>query len=355
MMSRLQDFRIANLSVVTGDVEVCLDDELDAYGGDAARIERLKKATGLRARRVVSPGLTTVDLAEQAVRRMVDEQGLDLNTLDACLFVTQTPDFSQPANAAVLHGRLGLAKSVAAWDVNLGCSGWVYGVVQAGAWIRSGLARRVLLVAGDTTSRLLDPADRSTVPLFGDAASATVLEADPGRQWWTALHTDGSGAEAIRVPAGGMRRPAVEGEVVTDEEGKEHRADSLVMDGAQVFQFTLREIPKVVKELLESAGRSAADVPFFFFHQANAYILSNLRRRLKLEEGQLPMDSLARYGNLSSASVPSVICDSLAGSRAVDSPLPVVFCGFGVGLSWAAALTDLQGVDCLPVVAYEHV
>lgn len=349
----LQDFRIASLSVVTGGREICIDDELDAYGGDQARVDRLKKATGLRVRRVVSATETAVDLAEDAVRRLVSAGKLNLSEVEACLFVTQTPDHFQPSNAAVLHGRLGLAKSVAAWDVNLGCSGWVYGLAQAGMLMQAGGAQKVLLVAGDTLSRQVDPEDRGTVPVFGDAAAVAVLEKKEGRRWHFVLGTDGAGRDAIRVPAGAMRLAAEGADPVMDAEGNLHRADCLVMDGAEVFQFSLREVPAAVKSVLEAADAKPEEVRHYFFHQANAYILSNVRRRLKLSPEQVPMGTLERYGNLSSASIPAVICDSLGGSQGVDQEgRPSILCGFGVGLSWAAALTDLAGVDCLPVVAY---
>ena len=346
----LHDFRMSALSVVTGGREICIDDELEAYGGDQSRIDRLKKATGLRARRVVSKGCTTLDLAEEAVQRLREAGKLDLSEVEACLFVTQTPDHFQPSNAAILHGRLGLEKSVAAWDINLGCSGWIYGLAQAGMLIQVGGAKKVLLVAGDTLSRQVDPEDRGTVPLFGDAACAAVLDFDSGREWRFQLATDGAGSNAIRLPAGGMRTAVENAEPVLDAEGNLHRADCLVMDGAEVFQFALREVPKAVKRVLEDAGTNAEEVHHFFFHQANAYILSNIRRRLKLGAEQVPMQALERYGNLSSASIPSVICDTLNESDGGGGLS--VLCGFGVGLSWATALTDLQGVDCLPVKAY---
>ncbi len=353
MNVHLQDFRIAAVSVVTGQHAIALDDELAEYGGDRARIERLKKATGLHTRRVVAEGTTAVDLAEVAVRDLVDAGLLGGEGPDACLFVTQTPDHFQPANAAILHGRFGWPRSVACADLNLGCSGWVYALVHAGALIQSGCARRILVIAGDTLSRQIDPSDRATVPLFGDGASATLLEFEEGREFRAVLGTDGSGRAAIQIPAGGLRRPPDRAGVILDSEGNPHREDCLLMDGAEVFKFTLREVPGAVEALLGEAGIGADAIAYFFFHQANAYILSNLRRRMKVDSGRMPVDTLARYGNLSSASIPAVLCDTLAGgTQAPADLLPAVFCGFGVGLSWGAALTDVSGVHCLPVKAY---
>lgn len=353
MFVSLKDFRIAAVSVVTGDRVIALDDELDAYGGDRARVERLKKATGLAERVVVSGKQTTVDLAEQAVADLVAAGHLRLDDIDACLFVTQTPDFFQPPNSAVLHGKLGLSKGVACWDMNLGCSGWVYGVMQAGTLLQTGAFQKVLLLAGDTISRQVDPDDRATAPLFGDAASATLLECEPGREFSAVLGTDGVGWDAIQVPAGAFRKPLAQAGTVLDAEGNPHGEEFLLMDGAEVFKFSLREVPAAIGELFEKSGVTAEQVRYFFFHQANAYILSNLRRRLKVDAEKVPCETLSRYGNLSSASIPAVLCDKLSGKDGgTDDSLRVVLGGFGVGLSWAMALTDLRGVDCLPVRAY---
>ena len=250
---------------------------------------------------------------------------------------------------------MSLQKSVACWDVNLGCSGWVYGLVQAGALIQSGVFRKVMLVAGDTLSRQVDPADRTTVPLFGDAASVTILEQDEGREFTAVLGTDGEGASAIRVPAGGFRVPFSEAGEFQDAEGNPRREEYLFMDGGEVFKFTLREVPAALDELLEKANLEKNQVDYYFFHQANAYILSNLRRRMKVEAEKVPDVTLGRYGNLSSASIPAVICETLRKDRENPSQgdsLKAVLGGFGVGLSWATALTDLQGIDCLDVVTF---
>ncbi|MFP4351980.1 MAG: 3-oxoacyl-ACP synthase III family protein [Puniceicoccaceae bacterium] len=354
MESVFTQFRIRAIATVVGGRRIRLDDEVGLYGGDRARIDRLKKATGLDTRHVVSDGVTSLDLAEDAYLRLERRTGIDRDSIDACVFVTQTPDHFQPANSALLHGRLGLPKKTACWDVNLGCSGWVYGLVQLGALFECGDIRRALLVAGDTISRQTDPEDRGTAPVFGDGAAVSLLERARGRETRAILGSDGAGSAAIRVPAGAFRYPLPTTETFRDGEGNPRRADCLIMDGLEVFRFSLREVPVAVRDLLEGAGVGAEQLSHAFFHQANASILTTLQRRLGLTAAQVPLGTLARYGNLSSASVPAVVCDTLSAPADSDAAGLSVLCGFGVGLSWGTALTDLSGVDCLPITIHGH-
>jgi 3-oxoacyl-[acyl-carrier-protein] synthase-3 len=355
MTLTLQDVGIGGLSVVTGSIRVRLDDEVDsAYQGDAARVARLKQATGLDTRRVVKAGTTALDLGLEATQRLM-EQIPEARQTQALIFVTQTPDHFQPCNAALLHGRLQLSKQVAAWDVNLGCSGWVYGVSQAAAWVSAGGLERVLVVTGDTLSQQLHPGDRSTVPLFGDAASATLVKKSPGQQMPVLLGTDGGGAGAIQVPAGGFREPAdaAAQQPHTDAEGNLRRRTDLHLDGPEVFKFTLREVPVAVNELLAAVDLKPQQVSRYYFHQANGFILDNLRRRLKIPAEAVPKAALAQFGNLSSASIPSAIClDQQTAQSQASSPFRALCCGFGVGLSWGALLTEISPEVCLPVVTF---
>jgi len=351
MFLKTENAVIGALGVTTGSGEILLDDEIALYGGDASRLARLKKATGLERRRVTNVGVTALDLGEHAAKRLLDSSGISARSLDALIFVTQTPDHFQPGNATILHGRLGLDKGVVAWDVNLGCSGWVYGVFQAASLVNAGM-ERVLLLAGDTISRQTNLRDRAVAPLFGDGVSATIIEKRAGATMSFGLATDGSGAPVIRVPAGGMRQPAdrATAEITVDAEGNERSLEHLHLDGPEVFKFTLREIPGSIRELLAFGGLEPEQVNYYFLHQANGFILDTLRRQLKASIERVPKQALSRYGNLSSASVPSAICDELAEGAGPRNHC--VCSGFGVGLSWGALLTDLTGARIFPVERY---
>ena len=352
MHSSLPNIRLAGLAVTTGSVVRDFITDGLAAGIDPAALERTAQAIGLRERRVVAPGVTALDLCADAAERLLAEMGADATSIDAVIFVTQTPDHSQPNNASLLHGRLGLSKSAPAYDLSLGCSGWVYGLHQAALLCAHGGAARVLLCAGDTLSRLTNPGDRSTDPLFGDAGSATIVE-KTGRAapWHFVLGADGAGAEAIIVRQGGARQPDGPLNESKDDEGNRRHAANLAMNGADVFNFTLREVPPAVQSVLRHAGYSAESLDGLVLHQANRFILSTLAKKLGVPEARTPMGVVERYGNQSSASIPCAFIDSL-GDRLASGPLKVAGCGFGVGLSWGAFAGGLGPLTVAPILPF---
>lgn len=354
MHSTLSNIRISGLAVSVGSrVRDYVADGL-ARGQDEAHLRRVAKTVGLRERRVAAPGVTALDLCEDATRRLLDEAGLDASSIDAVIFVTQTPDHGQPNNASLLHGRLGLGKSSVAFDLALGCSGWVYGLHQAALLCAHGGAARVLLCAGDTLSRLTNPGDHAADPLFGDAGSATLVE-KTGRA--PAMHfslgADGAGAQSIIVPAGGARQPASAQTrtETTDAEGNTHHAENLRMNGAEVFNFTLREVPASVNAALALAGWTPATTDALVLHQANRFIISTVGRKCGFPAEKTPMDIVEQFGNQSSASIPCALAHAL-GAALRERTLKIVACGFGVGLSWGSVALELGPLAIAPVRPY---
>lgn len=349
MHTSLSNIRLAGLAVTTGSVVRDYVADGLAAGLDRAALERNARTVGLHERRVAVAGVTALDLCADATTRLLAEMGLDATSIDAVIFVTQTPDHAQPNNASLLHGRLGLSKSAPAYDLSMGCSGWVTGLHQAALLCAHGGAARVLLCAGDTLSRLTNPGDRSTDPLFGDAGSATIVE-KTGRSepWHFVLGADGTGAGAIVVKQGGARQPA--GPLVerTDAEGGRFHDANLVMNGADVFSFTLLEVPSAIQAVLRHAGLTPETTDALVLHQANRFILSTLAKKTGFTEAQTPMAAFGRYGNQSSASIPCALIDGL-GVRLEAGSLKVVGCGFGVGLSWGAFAGEFGPLTIVPV------
>ena len=338
-------------------LEKCIDDELDLFDGNVKQLERLKRTIGLHKRRVVKPGTTAADLCHAAAEKLLSGLGLGRDQIDAVICVTQTPDYLQPCNAAVLHGRMRLAKHCAALDVNLGCSGYVYGLWLVHTMIASGGCQRVLLLAGDTISRLVHPEDRALAPLFGDGGSATLVQrADGASASYFSLQTDGQGYQSLIVPAGGARFPRTTktAKAVRDESGNLRSPENLFMDGAEIFNFSITEEPRSVLELLEYARANLNDVDYFVFHQANRYILNNIAKRLKLDVTKVPMQTVERYGNQSSASIPAAICGELAAALKTKSSHRLLLSGFGVGLSWANVLLELPQLGICEIIDYEE-
>jgi 3-oxoacyl-[acyl-carrier-protein] synthase-3 len=352
---RFSDVKISGIVTCVPTLEKCIDDELELFGGKVKQLERLKKTIGLHRRRVVDEQTTAADLCEQAARYLIEQSAVEPSQIDTVICVTQTPDYSQPCNAAVLHGRLGLSKDCAALDVNLGCSGYVYGLWMAHTMIASGGCERVLLLAGDTISRLVNARDRAVAPLFGDGGSATLVErSQSSAATFFSLQTDGKGYDNLIVPAGGARQPCTKDTAVAveDEAGNIRSPENLFMDGAEIFNFSITEEPKSVIELLEYAEMDADAVDHFVFHQANRYILSNIAKRLKLDIAKVPMQTVERYGNQSSASIPTAICGELATALADRSSTRLLLSGFGVGLSWASALVEVSDLAVFELIDY---
>ena len=351
MHSSLSNLRLAGVAVTTGSVVRDFIADGLAAGADRAALERTAKTIGLRERRVATPGITALDLCADATTRLLNEMGLDATSIDAVIFVTQTPDHAQPNNASLLHGRLGLSKSAPAYDLSMGCSGWVTGLHQAALLCAHGGAARVLLCAGDTLSRLTNPGDRSTDPLFGDAGSATIVE-KTGRS--SPLHfvlgADGTGAEAIIVKQGGARQPTGTLDEHTDTEGNRTHAGNLVMNGADVFSFTLREVPGAIESVMRHAGYVPATTDALVLHQANRFILSTLAKKTGFTEAQTPMSVVEHFGNQSSASIPCALIHGLA-DRLEAGPLKIVGCGFGVGLSWGAFAGEIGPLTITPILS----
>nr|WP_256731327.1 3-oxoacyl-[acyl-carrier-protein] synthase III C-terminal domain-containing protein [Sphingomonas sp. dw_22] len=228
----------------------------------------------------------------------------------------------------------------ACFDIRLGCSGFVYGLAMAASLVESGLSR-VLLCVGDVASRMVPQDNHAITPLMGDAGAAIMVERKPGFARFQ-LYSDGSGEKGLYIPNSGLRRDP-------EDEGK---APFMEMDGAAVFNFTLKRIPAMLTSILEFAGWTADEVDHFVLHQPNRYILKNVQKRLGLGEDRLPSSTQSVYGNQNSASIPGTICGFLTDAYSTSSQRSV-FAGFGVGLSWAACAIDTDPMLVPPPYLYE--
>lgn len=319
--------------IVSAAPKRTVDNAIFAERFGEAAVAEVVKMIGVEQRRIADPDQTTADLCFEAAKVLIERLDWAADSIDGLIFVSQTPDYRLPATACSLHGRLGLSPHCQAFDVSLGCSGYVYGLWLAATLVRAGL-RRVLVLAGDTASRLVDPNDRSTAILFGDAGSATAVEADSAAPTMHfRLGSDGDGARHLIVPEGAYRN----GE--TDDRWAEDSDPScLYMDGAEVFAFTLRAVPKLVRDTLDDAGLAPGDVDAYALHQANRFMLRHLAKKIGAGEDRVPIN-IERFGNTTSATIPLLLTTSLA-ARLTSAPSRVMLVGFGVGFSWGAVLIE---------------
>lgn len=301
---------------------------------EGGEVRRIVAGLGVRNRRIAKQ-LCTSDLCLAAAESLFASSGLDRQQVDGLIFVSQTPDYILPASSCVLHGKLGLSRDCASFDVSLGCSGYVYGLWLAASLVCSGALRRVLILAGDTISRCVSKTDRATMPLFGDAGTATIVESAHGAAMCFVLGSDGSGAGNLIIPESGFRRCRQDG--VSDSGGV--ASPVLQMNGAEIFAFTLREVPGLVSDCLELAGWSLADCERFVFHQANEFMLRHLAGKIGVPNEKLVV-GLGDFGNTSSASIPLALVTEEATSLR-ERERRYLLAGFGVGYSWGAAAAQI--------------
>lgn len=344
--ARFSHVAVRGVCTVIPQGRIFLDDE-KAYYPDEAKVKRLKATVGLDVRAVVDGATTPGDLMESAARRLISGMGLDGASVDALICVLDYPDHRCPPTSCELHGRLGLPTTCMAFDLNHGCAGYVYGLYVAHALIEANAARRVLLLVGDTKSRTIDVRDRVSAPIFGDGAAATLLErTDEPRESWFVLGADGSQCENIIVPAGGARLPSSPEthRAEPDEAGNVRSLDNFRMNGRAVFDFTMSAVPANIAETLSFAGKSAPELDFLVLHQANRSIIQNIALRIGVRDfSKVPTETLAKYGNLAVASIPSVLNDRLSESLQ-SGRRTILVSGFGVGLAFGSAVLTTESI-----------
>lgn len=299
--------------------------------------------TGIKERRFTDEKTTSSDLCFAAAEKLISDLSLDRNEIELLIFVSQTPDYRMPATSVLLQHRLGLPNSTIAFDINMGCSGFIYGLSVVYAFMERSGIQKALLLDGETRSKVYSAKDRKTAFLFGDAGVAALIERDTrfGKSYFS-LNSDGSRETLIKIDAGGYRKPSsceTVKERVVDEYGNIRSEEHGYMNGADVFNFVIREVPGDIKKTLEYAGVTKEEIDYFVFHQANSFMNSYLAKKMKLEDAKVP-NCMEKFGNTSSVSVPLTMATQL--QNKLTERKKVLLCGFGVGLTWATAISDFE-------------
>ncbi len=313
----------------------------ETFGADAVR--DVTKMIGVEQRRYVEPGIATSDLCFLAAERLIQKLDWARDSIDGLIFVSQSADYLLPATACMLQDRLKLRTTLPAYDVSLGCSGYPYGLWLAMMAVQTGAARRILLCVGDVSTRRSDPTDRATVMLFGDAGTVTAIEAgDEGDVTHFVLGTDGRGAENLIIPSTWHRSRKAEGRLAG------RNLDMLYMDGGEIFNFTLKSVPPLIRDLVEVSGKSIDEYDAFLLHQANMFMIKHIAKKAKLPPEKVPIN-IDRFGNTSSASIPMLMCTDL-GEQLGRQKMRLGLFGFGVGYSWAAASLEVGPLACVELL-----
>lgn len=307
---------------------------------------------GVEQRRKATAGkVVESDLCCKAAEELLSRLSWNKNEIDLLVFVSQSPDYKMPATACILQHRLGLSQSCFAFDVNLGCSGWVYGIGIVAEMMRGGSFRKALLMAGNDDISNGNDTDRSHAPLFGAAGTVTAFAYDAtAPEMVMETGVDGSRHQAIITPDGGSRRPFSEDSLRLHqgENGNVYHMAGTVMDGPAVFIFGISTVPRAVHDMLSLCNETVESVDYFLFHQANAMMNEKIRKKCGIPVGKYP-SCLRNFGNCSSASIPLTMVTCLRG-EIMTAPREILACGFGTGLSWATLRTRLETPLVLPLL-----
>lgn len=302
-------------------------------------------------RRFADDKTCSSDLCFAAAERLIMDNNIDKADIDLLIFISQTPDYRMPATSVLLQDRLGLSNSTVAFDINLGCSAFLYGMSVAFSMMSSGNLKKALILDGETRSKVYSPKDRRTAFLFGDGGVAALVERNDkfGKSFFS-LNSDGSHGDLIKINAGGYRMPSsieTVREKVVDEYGNIRSEEQGYMNGSDVFNFVITEIPKDIRKLLAYSGTSIEELDYYVFHQANNFINHYLAKKLHLDSAKIP-STVEKYGNTSSVSVPLTIADQLNGRMSGDKKL--LLSAFGVGMTWASAIVPFKDLKISDIV-----
>ncbi|MEM7707632.1 MAG: ketoacyl-ACP synthase III [Pseudomonadota bacterium] len=322
-----------NLAGVSSCVPASVfDNREDTQSIDPKEVKKVVAMAGVEQRRVATDDVCSSDLCLAAANELLGGLGWSSDSIDGLIFVTQTPDYFLPSTSSLLHRDLKLRPGCAAFDVGLGCSGYPYGLWLGSMMISSGSAKRVLVLHGETPSRFTHPEDRSTFLLFGDAGSATALErSEADTPWGFCLFSDGSGYDDLIIPAGGFR----------ERKAADDRDNYVHMNGGNLFNFTVKEVPALIEATLALLSLEVDDVDAYVFHQSNRFIMRHIAKKCGLPADRIPV-VLDKYGNSGGPSVPLALTHHAAGAQDGVVGQRIMMLGYGVGLSWGSACLTIE-------------
>lgn len=321
----------------------------------AEQVKEVVDKIGIYERRFADAETCSSDLCFAAAEQLINDNNVDKSEIDLLIFISQTPDYRMPATSVLLQNRLGLSNSCIAFDITLGCSAFMYGLSVVYSMMQNTGLRKALILDGETRSKVYSPKDRRSAFLFGDGGIAALIERDKKfDESWFSMNSDGSRGDLIKINGGGYRMPSsaeTVKEKIVDEFGNIRSEEQGYMQGADVFNFVIREIPTDIKKIMEWSGTNIQSLDYYVFHQANNFINSYLAKKLKLDINKIP-STIGKYGNTSSVSCPLTIVDQLKGK--MDGKKRLMLSAFGVGMTWATAIVPFVDLNISDIVEVAH-
>lgn len=354
MNLKFYDKKITGLLTILPAREVRFEEEMENYNFSVAKSMKLKITMGYNKHRIVEKDTCVSDLCVYGMEYLFERGLLKREEIDALILVTQSPDYFMPATSNVIQGRLALREDVLCMDINQGCCGYIVGLFEAFMLLEQEAVSKVILLNADVLSRKVSDRDRNSKPLIGDAASITVVEkSDATGPIYGMIKMDGTHADALMIPAGGLRMPAGPETAVMKEDvaGNFRSLENLVMKGDEVFNFVQREVPPLIETLLANAGEKKEKVDWYLFHQPNRFMLNKLADKLGVPREKMPANIVENFGNASGVTIPTNICFNL-GESLRDRTYTCCLAGFGVGLAWGAILMNLGKVDFNEIINF---
>lgn len=307
--------------------------------------DKISAKTGIVERHIADKDEFSSDMAIKAAELLFKEHEIDRTIIDYIILCTQSPDYFLPTTACLIQDKLKIRKDSGAIDINLGCSGYVYGLGLAKGLIETHQAENVLFITAETYSKFINEHDKSNKTIFGDAATATLVSRDKNQssRIGAKIHnfvysTDGSGANCLIVKNGGIRNRNVIGKDIYDEDGFVSNDSNLFMDGRAIFNFTATEIPPFLEAVAKKNGLLFDNIDFFILHQANSFVLQTIRKRSKIPNEKM-VEYLSEFGNTVSSTIP-IALKGLTDENEVKEGAFALLCGFGVGLSVGGTVVE---------------
>lgn len=302
-------------------------------------VEKIAKKVGINERHIAAEDETAGDMAYEAAKKLLSENNIDKSTIDFVLLCTQSPDYFLPSTSCVIQNKLGLSTKCGAFDFNLGCSGYEYGLAVAKGLIVGGIAHNVLLLTAETYNKHIHPMDKGNRTIFGDGASASLISTEGFAEIGEfVLGSDGSGYDRLIHKTGAMRQYSPLNDLHYDENNNPLSSDYLFMDGKAIFDFTSEVVPAMIEETLEKHELKMEDIDLFVFHQANKYMINYLRKLMGIDKDKFYV-FMENVGNTVSSTIPIALCEAQKEGKLHGN---IVLAGFGVGLSYGATILNVR-------------
>lgn len=342
---KFDNIRISGIQTVVPKQVIKTDSYKSLFGEE--EVNKFMQMTGITETRRTAEFQTASDMGYTAAEQLLSKKQIDKSTIGALVFGTTSADYRRPGSSFIVHKRLGLSVDCAVFDINLGCSSFVYGVQTVASMMQQSSIEKALLILGDTAGKTTYPKDKASLMLIGECSVAVLLEKDSDAGIIQSIvRSDGSGYRYLIVPGGGYRNLNASREPEIYHDGVERTLHHSVMQGTSVFTFTISDVPKILKDFFIQTNTSVDDYDCFAFHQANGLILQQIARKLKIPNEKMPL-TLNRFGNTSGASAALTLCDRYGSEN--SGFINTLVCGFGVGLSWGVFSVKLNIADIYPI------